>query len=172
MPVMTWLASKPGLHAEDALEAGEQQPGADEQHEGERDLRRHEHAPRDARAAAGGARAPFFAEALAQVHLPQAQNRDEADEDGEREREAEREGDHGRVDRDLRALRRRLEAERRRALERRRSRAPRPSAPPASDEQHGFGQELAARCGRARRRARGASPAPSCARWSARASGW
>ena len=51
MPVSTCVASKPGLDGEHALEAREQQAGADEQHERERDLRGDEHAAHHARAA-------------------------------------------------------------------------------------------------------------------------
>ena len=80
---------EPGLDGEDALEAGEQQAGADEQHERERDLRGHEQRARTARAApARRAAAPFFAEAWLRFMRRTAEDRDQADEEA---------GDHARA---------------------------------------------------------------------------
>jgi hypothetical protein len=100
-----------GLDREHALEACQEQSGADQQHEGKRHLRRDQDAPHDARAGARGAGTPFFAERLAQIELTKTQDGNERNQEGEDERQPDRERDNGRVDADGGALWRPFETE-------------------------------------------------------------
>ena len=74
-PVKTPSARKPGIDGEDAIEAGQQQAGADQQHQRERHLPGHQHTAHRERAVRGGARAAFLANRAGDVDVPQPQHR-------------------------------------------------------------------------------------------------
>ena len=78
------LGDEARIDAEQALEAGEQQAGADQQDEGQRDLRDDQRAADHLRGAAGRARAAFLAQHVAQVDARELQRRSGADDDPSR----------------------------------------------------------------------------------------
>ena len=119
-------------HARQAREALEQQAGADEQHQRQRDLGDHERvarsAPRRRRAAAA---------ALQRVdrRLAGGERRgDQAEDEAGGQRDREREREHAAVDGDLGSARQAAQRRRRRGR-RSRTRAARRATPPVSDEQ-------------------------------------
>ena len=90
-PVSDVFGDEAGVDAQQALEAGQQQPAADEQHEGERDLRHDQAAPDVARASAGRAGPAVLAQDVAQIHSRQLHGRRDANDDAEQRGQAERE---------------------------------------------------------------------------------
>jgi hypothetical protein len=137
-----------GPHLLQPLVASNQQPGADQQHDGERHLADDERASRirAARAdgtAAGGANRSRDAAAAG------AQRRHEAEQHAGADRDHDREGEHAQIDRHLREARNAGRAERHQ-----RPRAPRGSdeagGPAEQAEQGALGEELADQAGAAR----------------------
>ena len=99
------------------MKAREQQAGADQQHERERHLRRHEHAAQRSGSLRRRAAPALFTEGLAQVDAADAENRDERDEHADHRHQEQREADHLPVERDDGALRRFVETKRAQAAQ-------------------------------------------------------
>jgi hypothetical protein len=135
------LGGEPRVHAENLLEAGEQQAGADQQDERERDLRDDQHAACLTRTASRRASSPILAQDEGEVQARKLQRGHRADDQAEQHGEAEGKSDHDAVHADFLPPGQVRHAERR-------HRAQRPCADGEAQyaaqrrQQHGLRQEL------------------------------
>ena len=81
------LGAEAGIDGEQLTEAGEEQPGADEEHERQRDLKGDQRAPHEAGSAAGRAGAPVLAQDEVQVEPGELSERDGADDEALHQRQ-------------------------------------------------------------------------------------
>ena len=165
------LRDEPGIDAKQPLEAREQQPGAHQQHERQRNLRHHEPAPDESRAAPHRAAPAFLAEHVAQAGARELHRRCGADNQSEQHRQADREREdwccpcESRAhvaNRSTAATRARRDSSSRRAGPALRR------SPSAASPRSRVGRRSA----RARRQSRFASPAPSSGRCRAPVKDW
>ena len=88
--VKTWSGLNPGSTGTTRSKLARRRPrrggGGGEQHEGKRDLARHEHAPDQSRVAPRPA-AALFPERLAQIQMPHAHDRREPDDEPDEQRQ-------------------------------------------------------------------------------------
>ncbi len=95
------LRDEAGIDVQELAEAGQQQPGADQEDERRADLGDHQGAPREARARAGRATTSLFPKNEVQVLVREVPGRHRADDDAEQRRQAQREAEHRAVHTDL-----------------------------------------------------------------------
>ena len=141
VPVNTFAGPEAGIDRQDAIEAGQQHAGADQQHQREGDLAGDEHAAHQPRAAALRAAAALFANHLRHVGAAHRDHRNHPDADADQRDQQHREADDRRIEREAEARRQPIESEERRGAQRPPSEAEAGDA--AGDRQHGrFGQRL------------------------------
>ena len=98
---MTPVVWKPASTLHDMREAADQQRGADEQHDRQRQFADHQHALRaPAGAARRGAVQAFALERRLRVEPPRLQQRHQPEDDAGHHRQSEREGQHAPIERD------------------------------------------------------------------------
>ena len=93
-PVSTFAGDEARIDARAGAESWRAGARADDEHEGERDLRDDQRAADVSRRPAGGAGAPFLAQHAAQVHAGELQRRPCADDDAEKHRGRQRHRQH------------------------------------------------------------------------------
>ena len=106
------VGSEPGIDSQHAAEAREQQAGADEQDEGERDLRHDQRPAQRPRAASARSGSPFFAQHHGQIRRQDTGDRDQPEHEADDGGGPERVGDDDAVEPDFLAARQLLDVQR------------------------------------------------------------